>query len=1329
MPGWMVSRIRAGCASFAAVLAGCLLSACGGVSVSGAGGNGSGGGAAAPSITTEPRSATVSAGQSATFSVTASGSAPLSYQWRRNGSDISNATAATYVIASAQPSDSGAQFAVVVSDSGGNTVSSSATLTVDAVAPTITGQPASQHILAGQSAMFSVLATGDPAPGYQWQRNGAPIAGANAASFTLSNAQLSDSGAQFTAVVSNSAGSVTSSAATLTVGPSPPVIISQPASQTIAAGQSATFSVTASGTPAPTYQWQRNGTPIAGATGSSYTLANAQLADSGAQFAVIVSNAAGSLTSSAATLTVNAVAPTITAQPASATVAAGQAATFSVTASGVPAPTYQWLRNGAAIPGATGVSYTLANAQLADSGAKFSVTVANAAGSVTSSAATLTVNAVAPTITAQPSNQTVPGGQSATFSVTASGTPAPTYQWQRNGTPIAGATGSSYTLANAQLSDSGAQFSVVVSNSAGSVTSHAATLTVTAVAPTITAQPASLTVAAGASASFSVTASGMPAPTYQWQRNGVAIAGATAATYTLATVASSDNGAQFSVVVSNSAGSVTSSIATLTVSSAGPTISAQPSNVTVTAGTAATFSVTASGTPAPTYQWQRLIAGNWAPISGATGASYTLNSPGAADDLAQFDVVVSNSGGSVTSAIAQLAVNHTLSLVAGALGGVGNIDGTGAAAAFFGPEGAAADGAGNVYVADTADHTIRRVTAAGVVSTFAGSPHQFGLQDGNGTGALFYSPRGIAVDGSGNLYVADTGNNAIRMITPAGVVTTLAGNGSAGSTDGTGVAARFNTPKGLTVNGAGTLIYVADSDNQEIRAVTSAGVVTTYAGAAGQSGSTNDPSNPLNARFSDPSDVTLDAGGNLYVADTINSVIRRISAAGAVTTLAGQVGKFGHVDGTGAGAQFDGPTAVAVDPAGATVYVADQASNTIRTVSTAAGVVTTLAGSSTTHGWTNGTGSAASFYTPTGIATDGTNVYIADTSTNLLRSIAIGTAAVTTLAGSVGGRGYQDAAVGSNARFDNAHGVASDAAGNIYVADWGNNLIRMITPAGVVSTLAGQAGVAGSSDGTGTAAQFDTPRDIALDSNGNLYVADAGNATIRKITMPGAVVSTVAGIAGTPGRVDGPYGTNTLGEPTGVATDASNNLYIADWANNSIRMLATSGTLSTVAGSTSGASGTTNGALLTARFTGPRELAVDSSGLIYVADRDDAMIRKVDLAGNLVSTLAGIANDPGYRDAASGSSAQFNWPASIAIDGSGNLYVADSNNNAIRMVTPSGAVSTVVGAPPAFGVVVGNLPGSLSAPSGVAFIGGTGGNLRLAIADSLENAVLRAALP
>src|SRR6267378_1267021 len=348
----------------------------------------------------------------------------------------------------------------------------SGTGTATPVAPTITTQPASQTVTAGQTATFAAVASGTAPLSYQWQKNGVSIAGATAASYTTPATTTSDSGSTFAVVVTNTVGTVTSSTATLTVNPSPvvPTITTQPVSQTVTAGQTATFAAVASGTAPLSYQWQKNGVAISGATSSNYTTPATTTSDNGSSFSVVVTNTAGTVASSAATLTVNpaSVSPTITTQPGSQTATAGQTATFTAVAAGTAPLSYQWRKNGVNIAGATLSSYTTPATTTSDSGSTFSVVVTNNAGTVTSSAATLTVNPapVAPTITTQPANQTVTAGQTATFTVTAAGTAPLTYQWQKNGVNIAGATSTSYTTPATTTSDSGSAFRVVVTNTA-----------------------------------------------------------------------------------------------------------------------------------------------------------------------------------------------------------------------------------------------------------------------------------------------------------------------------------------------------------------------------------------------------------------------------------------------------------------------------------------------------------------------------------------------------------------------------------------------------------------------------------------------------------------------------------------------------------------------------------------------------------------------------------------------------------------------------------------------------------------------------------------------
>jgi hypothetical protein len=648
--------------------------------------------------------------------------------------------------------------------------------------------------------------------------------------------------------------------------------------------------------------------------------------------------------------------------------------------------------------------------------------------------------------------------------------------------------------------------------------------------------------------------------------------------------------------------------------------------------------------------------------------------PGSADGTAgaaRFNSphgVATDSGGNVYVAD---QVNHTIrkitpagvvTTLAGTAGLPGSSDGRGGAARFDRPEGVATDSGGNVYVAVQFNHTIRKITPAGVVTTLAGSAGFSGSADGTGSAARFNNPTGVAIDSGGYVFVADNDNDTIRKITPAGVVTTVAGSpGLIGSADGTGSAARFKGPHGVATDSAGN-VYVADQFNRTIRKITPAGVVTTLAGLAGQSGSVDGPGSA--ARFADPRGTAADSAGNVYVADEFNYTIRKITPAGVVTTLAGFPRFPGSDDGARSAARFYSPQGVAVD-SGGNVYVADQFNNTIRKI-TPAGVVTTLAGLASI-GSADGTGTAARFNSPNGVAIDsGGNLYVADQSNYTIRKI---TAArvVTTFAGSAGQPGFADG-TGDTARFGGARGTAVDSGGNVYVADQFYNTVRKITAAGVVTTLAGTAGLSGSADGTGSAARFNSPQGVAVDSGLNVYVMDQNNHTIRKITAAG-VVSTLAGSAGVSGSADGTGDAARFNRPIGAATDRSGNVYVSDQNNNTIRKITPAGVVTTLAG-LAGLAGDADGTGSAARFNDPIGVTTDSAGSVYVADTLNGTIRKITPAG-VVTTVAGSSDLHLHGSAdGTGDAARFGYfPFGFALDSGGNMYVVD--NHKIRVGRPA----------------------------------------------------------
>lgn len=379
---------------------------------------------------------------------------------------------------------------------------------------------------------------------------------------------------------------------------------------------------------------------------------------------------------------------------------------------------------------------------------------------------------------------------------------------------------------------------------------------------------------------------------------------------------------------------------------------------------------------------------------------------------------------------------------------------------------------------------------------------------------------------------------------------------------------------------------------------------------------------------------------------------------------------------------------LAVDISTNDIYVAADA--TIRKI-TPGGVVTTFAGQAGTLAHLDGTGSAARFSGLYGLTVDSSsNIYVADS--YAIRKITTG-ALVTTIAGLPKISGNVDG-TGASAKFDKPSGVSTDPFGNIYLTDSVQHTIRKVTPRGVVTTFAGGAGLPGTTNGTGTSARFNTPTSLAVDSSGNIYVADTNNHMIRKITS-GGVVTTFAG-NGLTGSTDGTGIAARFSYPTAVATDSSDNIYVADKLNHTIRKITPAGVVTTIAGAV-GSIGTADGTGTAARFNNPAGIAVDSSGTIYVSDSNNHTIRKI-IGGWTVSTLAGSPGSAGSADGV-GIVARFSKPYGITVDPQGNIYVADSGNHTIRMITPGGIVTTPVGTAGVGGVTLKNMPASINSPS------------------------------
>ncbi len=485
-------------------------------------------------------------------------------------------------------------------------------------------------------------------------------------------------------------------------------------------------------------------------------------------------------------------------------------------------------------------------------------------------------------------------------------------------------------------------------------------------------------------------------------------------------------------------------------------------------------------------------------------------------------------------------------------GTTGTADGQGTTARFDRPAGAVFDSSGNLFVVDNRNHRIRKIDTNRNVTTFAGSTQ--GYADGQGTAAKFNHPIGIAIDALDNLYVTDTSNHRIRKISPDGNVTTVAGSGTAGGTNGQGAAASFNNPWGIVIDSAG-VFYIGETVGNRIRRMDSSFNVTSFAGT-GATGSQNGVA--TSATFNNVGGLAL-FNDSLFVADRTNHLIRKIKLAcnvgshlcsGTCTdlTTTTNCGVCGNVCSTGQ-----------VCTSGQCVCGTGKKPCNNTCINDSEICVETFAGS--TAGYTNAQGTSAQFNAPLGLARDSSgNLYVVEAGGHRIRKVDIN-ANVTLLAGS--GNGTFGDGTGAAASFREPQSAAIDGSGNLFIGDWRNHKIRKVTQAGVVTTFAGAG--QGYLDGTGTGALFMRTSGVAFDGSGNLIVADQANQRIRKITSSG-VVTTIAGI-GTQGFADGSAASAQFYYPTGVVVDGSGNIFVADQFNHRIRKIDTNGNVTTFAGS------------------------------------------------------------------------------------------------------------------------------------------------------------------
>ena len=623
------------------------------------------------------------------------------------------------------------------------------------------------------------------------------------------------------------------------------------------------------------------------------------------------------------------------------------------------------------------------------------------------------------------------------------------------------------------------------------------------------------------------------------------------------------------------------------------------------------------------------------------------------------------------------------------------------------PSGLAVDSAGSLYIADFIDNRIRKVSG-GVITTVAGNGTPgFSGDNGPAISAQLYYPTGLAVDSAGNLYIADTYNHRIRKVS-GGVITTVAGNGIGGFSgdNGPATSAQLSAPAVVAVDSAGNL-YIADIANSfgedcvgsgsRIRKVSN-GVITTVAGNGRYDFILGDNGPATSATLS-ADGVAVDSAGNLYIADTCAERIRKVSG-GVITTVAGG-GFLDNVPATSAQLLF--PYSIAVDSAG-NLYIADPYRSRIRKVS--GGVITTVAGNGT-YGFSGDNGPATSAQLANhigGVAVDSAgNLYIADYFNHRIRKVSGGV--ITTVAGN-GTEGLSgDNGPATRAQLSYPYGVAVDSAGNLYIA--GGFRIRKVS-GGVITTVAGNGTKGFSGDnGPATSAQLSGDNAVAADSAGNLYIAD--NNRIRKVS--GGVITTVAG-NGTLG-FSGDNGLATsaqLSYPSGVAVDSAGDLYIADYFNNSIRKVS-GGVITTVAGNrTRGFSGD-NGPATSAQLSNPYGVAVDSVGNVYIADSGNWRVRLLQpqppsIAGvtNAASNLSSASISPGeiivLYGVSLGPSQLMQAGSSVTINGipAPILYTSASQTAAIVPYATTGSTAQIIAAFQGKTTAAFQVPISLSVP-------------------------------
>jgi sugar lactone lactonase YvrE len=584
------------------------------------------------------------------------------------------------------------------------------------------------------------------------------------------------------------------------------------------------------------------------------------------------------------------------------------------------------------------------------------------------------------------------------------------------------------------------------------------------------------------------------------------------------------------------------------------------------------------------------------------------------------------------------------------------------------PHGLAVGNDGTVYIADTYNHRVRKIDPAGIITTVAGNGEAEYSGDGVAVEVGLNYPCGVAISPAGELYIADTANQRIRKVDQAGMMTTVAGTGEHGYSGNGGPAtkARLRGPYAVAVADDGSL-YIADTSNELVRKVDPAGIITTVAGDGWQNEEdegrfAGDGGPATEASLNSPVAVALGADGSLYIADKNNNRIRKVDGAGVITTIAG-IGEGGYAgdDGPAIEARVNRPFGLAVGTDGG-LYIADRQNDRIRKVDTD-GAITTVAGGGIGDGGP-ATGAALSWPGGVVVDTDG-SLYIADGGNARIR-IVNPEGIITTVAGT-GEHGCSgDGGPATEAKIAMSGGLVMARDGSVYFSGLGR--VRRIDPAGIITTVAGTGEQGYSGDGgPATAAQLNWPDDLALGSDGSLYIAEYRNHRIRKVD-PTGIITTVAG-NGEQGRSgDGGAATEaSLNSPDGIAIGPDGSLYIVDRWNHRVCRVDPEGIITTVVGTGEPGNTGDGGPATAARLNYPEAVVVGPDGTLYIADSSSPGIRKVNPAG-IITTVAGKQGRGFWSDGGPASEAGLDWTCGLALGPDGSLYIAETSNDRIRRI-------------------------------------------------------------